>query len=165
MYVEFNCGYDYLTKNGGNRARFITKIYSNQTSPWLFKGKKKVNLKLKKNRRFSENFTRYRCYFWKFLQMKKRGRAILTFEKVELQFVSGPYSLVTQRQQQTCNCKTICTKVVSHGFENCFFLNPTLSNVYSTIFMWDGFLTALKLHLISLKTNKFVRMDLNLHDG
>ena len=33
LYVEFNQGYESVTKKGGTRAHFITKIYSNQTLP------------------------------------------------------------------------------------------------------------------------------------
>ena len=33
FYVELNYGYLYVTKNGGTRVGFITKINSNNTSP------------------------------------------------------------------------------------------------------------------------------------
>ena len=33
LYVEFNWGYESVTKNGGTRARFITKIMSKQRPP------------------------------------------------------------------------------------------------------------------------------------
>ena len=45
-----------------------------------------------------------------------------------------------------------------------FLLNPTLNNAYSTMFMWDFFLTAQQPLVIFLNTYKLVHMNLTLRE-
>ena len=96
---------------------------------------------------------------------KKRGKLHLFSRKLKLvQSVFCPCSLVTQRQQQTCNGKSIYTRIVIYRDESCLFLKPTLNNYYFIMYMWDDFLTAREQLVIFLRTYEFVHMVLSLCD-